>query len=103
MKEEISQEKAVKESQPGDDKVASPKASSAKGPEIGAKESPRSARSAVVLKSASGPAVKEKADAILGKEDPGTKAPHPRDGEDTGVSERRGWAWCQSPSWEFIR
>ena len=85
VKEEASEEKAVKVSQPVDDKVAPPKASSAKGPDTGTKESPRSARSAVVLKSASGPAVKEKADAILGKENPDAKAPHPREGKDTGV------------------
>ena len=39
----------------------------------------------MVLKSASDPAVREKADALLGKDDPGAKAPHPRVGKDTGV------------------
>ena len=39
----------------------------------------------MVLKSASDPAVEEKADAILGKEDPGAKAPRLRAGKDTGV------------------
>ena len=77
VKEELSEEKSVKESQPVNEKVAAPKASSEKGPVTGAKESPRSARSAVVLKSAADPAVKEKADAVLGKEDPGAKAPRP--------------------------
>ena len=85
VKEELSEEKAEKESQPVGEKVVDPKASSAKGPDAGAKESPRSARSAVVLKSAADPAVKEKAEAVLGKEDPGAKAPHPREDKDTGV------------------
>ena len=38
----------------------------------------------MVLKSAADPAVKEKVDAVLGKEDPGAKAPHPREDKDSG-------------------
>ena len=55
-----------------------PKAESERAPAAGIEETPVEQTKGVILKSASDPAVKEKADALLGEKTAGEKEPHPQ-------------------------
>ena len=79
----VKKAKAEKGDAPVEKEVSS-KATAAKAPDAKSEKAPKEAPTAVVLKSASDPAVKEKADALLGKTTAREKAPHPRVGKTEG-------------------